>query len=134
MLKSKNILIIGIAQTFFECSMYIFVLLYTPAIENITSNSGSEVPLGYLFSTMMIAVMIGSMIFQLFERLAKSGPRFFMQFTEDRLLTMALALASCAFMLMAYNETSSVKCVCIVKKDVPEISYSIFYNRSRFCY
>lgn len=105
MIKSKNIMIIGIAQTFFECSMYIFVLLYIPAIENATK--GDDLPLGYLFSTMMVAVMVGSMTFQLFEQQAKTGPRFFLQFTEDRLLTMALGLASCAFMLMAYHGNTS---------------------------
>jgi hypothetical protein len=30
----SNILVLGAAQTFFECSMYVFVLLYTPAIES----------------------------------------------------------------------------------------------------
>lgn len=105
MIKSKNIMIIGIAQTFFECSMYIFVLLYIPAIENATN--GGDLPFGYLFSTMMVAVMVGSMTFQLFEQQAKTGPRFCMQFTEDRLLTMALGLASCAFMLMAYHGNTS---------------------------
>lgn len=34
-LTDSNILILGAAQTVFECAMYIFVLLYTPAIENV---------------------------------------------------------------------------------------------------
>jgi len=29
----SKILSLGLAQTLFECSMYIFVLLYTPALE-----------------------------------------------------------------------------------------------------
>lgn len=36
----SNILILGAAQTFFECAMYIFVLLYTPAIETAASIHG----------------------------------------------------------------------------------------------
>ncbi|KAF1805080.1 hypothetical protein V8B55DRAFT_1494628 [Mucor lusitanicus] len=111
MVKSRNILVIGTAQTFFECSMYIFVLLYTPAIEesinNAAGSTSTNVPLGYLFSTMMLAVMVGSLTFQVMETQAKKGPRFCMQFTEDRLLTLALAFASCAFMLMAYQGHAS---------------------------
>ncbi|CEP07653.1 hypothetical protein [Parasitella parasitica] len=111
MATSRNIIVIGIAQTFFECSMYLFVLLYTPTIEEaINDAAGSlspNVPLGYLFSTMMLAVMVGSLTFQVMENQAKKGPRFCIQFTEDRLLTLALAFASCAFMLMAYQGHSS---------------------------
>ena len=114
MASSGNILVIGIAQTFFECSMYIFVLLYTPAIESATK--GKELPLGYLFSTMMLAVMVGSMAFQFLQRQAQSGPRLFIQFTEDRLLTLALALASIAFMLMAYHGESSVSLLYSLKR------------------
>ena len=71
MAKSRNILVIGTAQTFFECSMYIFVLLYTPAIEESINDASTNVPLGYLFSTMMLAVMVGSLTFQVMESQAK---------------------------------------------------------------
>lgn len=114
MAKSRNILVIGTAQTFFECSMYIFVLLYTPAIEESINDASTNVPLGYLFSTMMLAVMVGSLTFQVMESQAKKGPRFCMQFTEDRLLTLALAIASCAFMLMAYQGHASVSEISII--------------------
>jgi hypothetical protein len=33
MFSDSKILSLGLAQTLFECSMYIFVLLYTPALE-----------------------------------------------------------------------------------------------------
>lgn len=32
-------MVLAIAQTLFECSMYIFVLLYTPAIESVAEDS-----------------------------------------------------------------------------------------------
>ena len=100
---------IGLAQTLFECSMYIFVLLYTPAIEETLSSgqASEDVPLGYLFSTMMLAVMTGSLFFQAVEKQTKKS-RYGMHFTEDRLLSIALGLASCAFMLMAYHINVSV--------------------------
>jgi hypothetical protein len=120
MMKSRNIMVIGVAQTLFECSMYIFVLMYTPAIEdaiiNITGDTTGSIAFGYLFSTMMLAVMVGSLTFQVFERQAKHGPRCCMQFTEDRLLSMALGLASCAFMLMAYYGYTSVNTLLMYKK------------------
>ncbi|KAI8890100.1 DUF791-domain-containing protein [Backusella circina FSU 941] len=97
-IQTRNILILSMAQTFFECAMYIFVLLYTPAVEN-AMTSDKEIPLGYLFSTMMIAIMVGSMVFQSFERQVKTHHQFF---SQDRLLSVSLGLASCSFMLMAY--------------------------------
>lgn len=37
-------MVLAIAQTLFECSMYIFVLLYTPAIESVAENSNHTLP------------------------------------------------------------------------------------------
>ncbi|KAI8969946.1 transporter [Mycotypha africana] len=113
MLSSKNIVVLGLAQTLFECSMYIFVLLYTPAFENVIFNNIGQIPadglnLGYLFSTMMMAVMVGSLLFQIVELEIKKGPnRTFAKFSEEKLLIVALAAASISFILMArYGETS----------------------------
>ncbi|KAF9278691.1 Molybdate-anion transporter [Mortierella alpina] len=65
-----NILSLGLAQTVFECCMYTFVLLYTPALEISVHNSqgsgGKELfPLGYLFSAMMLCTMLGSIAFKI---------------------------------------------------------------------
>lgn len=129
MVQSRNIMVIGIAQTFFECSMYVFVLLYIPAIENATE--GDNLPLGYLFSTMMLAVMAGSMTFQIFERQSKKGSRFCMQFTEDILLSMALGVASISFMLMAYYGNSSVNRKNIILLQC--INTYLYIYRLQFC-
>ncbi|KAI8382904.1 hypothetical protein BD560DRAFT_204284 [Blakeslea trispora] len=127
--ESKDIMMIGLAQTLFECSMYIFVLLYTPAIEDtlakMTSQSGENVPLGYLFSTMMLAAMTGSLCFQAVERQAKRM-RCCMHFTEDRLLSIALGLASCAFMLMAYHVHLSAS-VLIISYHIFEFTTGLYY-------
>ncbi|CEI88625.1 hypothetical protein RMCBS344292_03007 [Rhizopus microsporus] len=100
MFQSRNIMVLAIAQTLFECSMYIFVLLYTPAIESVAENS--NISLGYLFSTMMFAVMAGSLVFQLCERLNRYGTRLLSITSKERLLIIALGLASCSFMMMTY--------------------------------
>ncbi|KAF9976369.1 Molybdate-anion transporter, partial [Mortierella antarctica] len=65
-----NILSLGLAQTVFECCMYTFVLLYTPALEmSIKNSTGSGAkglfPLGYLFSAMMLCTMLGSIAFKI---------------------------------------------------------------------
>lgn len=106
--------------------MYIFVLLYTPAIENVHtfllgksyrvivrlnySRSNVEqgqqhydLPLGYLFSTMMFAIMVGSLTFQKLER----WPMF--ANNKERLLISALGCASISFAVMAYDHATSVR-------------------------
>ncbi|ORZ01335.1 hypothetical protein BCR43DRAFT_486777 [Syncephalastrum racemosum] len=102
MWKDSNILVLGTAQTVFECAMYTFVLLYTPAIENAAAiymdDSEQTLPLGYLFSTMMFAVMIGSLTFQSFE------PKL----SKDKLLIIALTLASSAFGSIVYTGSVSL--------------------------
>lgn len=100
LMQSRNITVIAAAQTLFECSMYIFVLLYTPAIEAISEDTAT-VALGYLFSTMMLAVMAGSLVFQLCEQINKMGSSSSF-FSKDKILAFALCLASCSFMIMAY--------------------------------
>ena len=137
MIQTRNILILSVAQTFFECAMYIFVLLYTPAVESsMSSDKGNQqitfhsrfilnpffkdIPLGYLFSTMMIAIMVGSMVFQSFERQGKTNREYF---SQDRLLSVSLGLASCSFMLMAYFGEISVS-----KQDIKYVHIFVYTN------
>ncbi|KAI9485484.1 MAG: hypothetical protein EXX96DRAFT_545278 [Benjaminiella poitrasii] len=130
LLKSRNIMVIGAAQTLFECSMYIFVLLYTPALENTISNvmgSSVGVPLGYLFATMMLAVMAGSLTFQVIEEQAKKGPRFCLQFNEARLLSLGLGLASCSFMMMAYHGNTTPVSLLLTAYHIFEFTTGLYY-------
>ncbi|KAI8092768.1 uncharacterized protein BX664DRAFT_328093 [Halteromyces radiatus] len=111
--NDSNILILGTAQTCFECSMYVFVLLYTPAIENAAANhfdDDQKLPLGYLFSTLMFAVMSGSLAFQALDRQATlPQARGLARFcTKDHLLVIALAIASASFTCMAYGISSMI--------------------------
>ncbi|KAI7866712.1 molybdate-anion transporter MOT2, partial [Spinellus fusiger] len=109
-----NLLCLGAAQTLFECSMYVFVLLYTPALEGAADEQGKQptlhslsywlstldLPLGLLFSTMMLAVMLGSLLFRVL------GQQKLLQ--QEHLLTLALGIASGSFAVMAYYESHSV--------------------------
>ncbi|KAI7855304.1 hypothetical protein BDC45DRAFT_505898 [Circinella umbellata] len=138
--RDSNILILGAAQTAFECAMYIFVLLYTPAIENAaaiyvgTDEKNQELPLGYLFSTMMFAVMMGSLSFQALERRSSSASitssclllRLISWFTKDRLLISALTLACASFGAMAYNQSASLP-ILVIAYHVFEFSTGLYY-------
>lgn len=61
-----------------------------------------EIPLGYLFSTMMFAVMMGSITFQKLDQKGLSWC------SKDRLLTLALTLAGGSFTAMVYDNSTSV--------------------------
>ncbi|SAL96083.1 hypothetical protein [Absidia glauca] len=112
--SNSNILVLGAAQTFFECSMYVFVLLYTPAIESAAlthfgyEDENQKLPLGYLFSTLMFAVMCGSLAFQSLDRQASvpNARGLVSTLSKDRLLVLALSIASAAFCCMAYGVSS----------------------------
>lgn len=51
------IFLVGMMQSLFESSMYIFVFLWTPVL------SPAKPPLGLVFASFMVAIMIGSNIF-----------------------------------------------------------------------
>ncbi|KAG0073855.1 Molybdate-anion transporter [Podila epicladia] len=99
--NDTNILSLGLAQTVFECSMYTFVLLYTPALEQSIKNSGTTkelLPLGYLFSAMMFCTMLGSIGFKI---LSNKG------MATDRLLSIALLVAGGSFCFIAVNANNT---------------------------
>ncbi|KAF7728155.1 Molybdate-anion transporter [Apophysomyces ossiformis] len=129
--QNSRILVLGAAQTFFECSMYTFVLLYTPVIENAVADkygADNELPLGYLFSTLMFAVMLGSLAFQTVDRQTASPAsiKFVQHLTKDRLLAVALGLASVAFAIMAYYERSSLSLL-ILAYHIFEFTTGLYY-------
>ncbi|KAG0378844.1 Molybdate-anion transporter [Mortierella sp. AD032] len=101
-LKSDvNILSLGLAQTVFECCMYTFVLLYTPALEASIKASGNQeslLPLGYLFSGMMFCSMMGSIGFKI---LSARGIQ------TDNLLSLALFVAGSSFCFIVLNSTDT---------------------------
>ncbi|XP_055333112.1 molybdate-anion transporter-like isoform X2 [Paramacrobiotus metropolitanus] len=76
LLADTNVLLVGLIQSLFEGSMYIFVLLWTPALE-VKSKDHIEkagepknilLPHGYIFSAFMIAVALGSFLFSCLSR------------------------------------------------------------------
>jgi MFS family permease len=61
--QDKKVALLGAVQSLFEGAMYIFVFMWTPALE-----SSSDVPLdhGWIFASFMLCVSLGSDIFKYF--------------------------------------------------------------------
>ena len=62
LLPDPHLLVIGLTQTCFEGSMYLFVFLWVPSLQE-SAVPGAELPLGYIFSCFMVAMMLGSLLY-----------------------------------------------------------------------
>jgi len=64
--SDPKILLVGLVQSLFEGSMYIFVLVWPPALSSIIRNSFGEkaaTPFGTIFSCFMACCLLGSVLF-----------------------------------------------------------------------
>lgn len=61
MKEKKEMNMVGLTQAFFESSMYCFVSEWTPALNTV---EGVSLPFGTIFSTFMVAMMIGTYVFK----------------------------------------------------------------------
>ncbi|KAL0490267.1 13 TM domain-containing transmembrane protein [Acrasis kona] len=60
--NDANVLCLGVAQSFFESAMYIFVFMWTPTIAPLFEE---ELNHGLIFACFMVAAMIGSSVYNL---------------------------------------------------------------------
>lgn len=77
-LRNKTIFKLGVIQTCVESAMYIFVFLWTPVLDTV-----EKMPLGWIFSTFMVAIMIGSQVSSILHH---------RDFTHRRILTLSITL------------------------------------------
>ncbi|TFY77336.1 hypothetical protein EWM64_g6675 [Hericium alpestre] len=56
------LLVLGLTQTIFEGSMYLFVFIWVPTLQE-ASLDPSSLPLGYIFSAFMVSMMLGSLLY-----------------------------------------------------------------------
>ncbi|KDR79837.1 hypothetical protein GALMADRAFT_62352 [Galerina marginata CBS 339.88] len=56
------LLVLGLTQTCFEGSMYLFVFLWVPSLQE-HAVTPAFLPLGYIFSAFMISMMLGSLLY-----------------------------------------------------------------------
>ncbi|KAH8106346.1 hypothetical protein BXZ70DRAFT_1004605 [Cristinia sonorae] len=59
--SDPKLMVLGLTQTCFEGSMYLFVFLWVPSLQE--SSSSGSLPLGYIFSCFMISMMLGSLFY-----------------------------------------------------------------------
>ena len=57
-IRDPRVLALGVVQSCFESSMYVFIILWTPVLE-----ADGDVPLGIIFSAFMASLMFGSQVF-----------------------------------------------------------------------
>jgi len=75
LMADRKIWLVGMAQSFFEGSMYTFVFMWTPQLDA-TNITGSRLPYGMIFAIFMVSCMIGSTAV---NALSRSYPtRYFM--------------------------------------------------------
>jgi MFS family permease len=88
--SDRKIVLLGFVQSFFEGGMYVFVFMWTPALE---STSDYEIYHGWIFASFMICVLYGSNLFTYLlekqHRVEKTAMNMFM--------VAAVALAVPAF-------------------------------------
>lgn len=63
----SKVMLLGIVQSLFEASMYTFVFMWTPALQE-TEEDGREpepLPFGLIFASYMVAIMLGSSVFKI---------------------------------------------------------------------
>jgi MFS transporter, MFS domain-containing protein family, molybdate-anion transporter len=80
--SDPKILCLGLIQSLFEGAMYTFVLEWTPALTPVETaanydHTRKSIPHGYIFAAFMVAVMIGSSLFDLLRQ--KFSVEFFMR-------------------------------------------------------
>jgi hypothetical protein len=57
-------LVIGLTQTCFEGSMYLFVFVWVPSLQEASPSFPTvALPLGYIFSSFMVCMMLGSLLY-----------------------------------------------------------------------
>jgi hypothetical protein len=61
--------ILGLTQTCFEGSMYLFVFIWVPSLQEATLIN--TLPLGYIFSSFMISMMCGSILYTMIVSYSK---------------------------------------------------------------
>jgi MFS family permease len=97
LVNDRKILLLGIVQSCFEGSMYIFVFMWTPSLE-----STSHMPIlhGWIFASFMICVLIGSTVF---GYLMRTGQRV------ERFTGYMLAVACVALFIPAFTKNHNLR-------------------------
>ncbi|KAL3080055.1 hypothetical protein niasHT_034613 [Heterodera trifolii] len=116
--NDQRILCLGLAQSLFEGSMYVFVLEWTPALSR-ASETGT-IPHGFIFASFMLSVMMGSAVFNLLSQYSR--PESFMRF-----VFLVASLLMCAPVLFPSSST-----IIFVSFALFEVCVGIFWPAMGF--
>ena len=67
LVQDTKMQLVGVCQAFFESSMYTFVFMWTPVLEEV-NNTGAPIPHGFAFAIFMVCCMIGSNCVKMLNR------------------------------------------------------------------
>jgi MFS transporter, MFS domain-containing protein family, molybdate-anion transporter len=62
LVSSEKVILLGLVQSCFESAMYIFVFMWTPALE---ASADGALPHGLIFAIFMVCLMLGSKVFEI---------------------------------------------------------------------
>ncbi|KAK8735990.1 hypothetical protein OTU49_005157 [Cherax quadricarinatus] len=111
-LFKEVILYLGVVQSLFEANMYIFVFQWTPIL------GPGHPPLGMVFASFMVCIMIGSSLHALL--LSK-------KFQAEQLLMMAVFLAIIAMSLCIYSTSVSHLYVSFIAFLILEVAVGMYF-------
>ncbi|CAJ0825050.1 3803_t:CDS:2 [Entrophospora sp. SA101] len=60
---NSRVLAVGAVQSLYEASMYTFVFFWGPFLEHYHKPANEDLPFGMIFSSFMVAIMIGSLVY-----------------------------------------------------------------------
>ncbi|KAI9136031.1 hypothetical protein BKA69DRAFT_1135560 [Paraphysoderma sedebokerense] len=103
--SDRKIFAVGTIQFTFEAAMFCWIFLWSPVLEK--AENTSNLPFGIIFATFMLAIMTGSMLYEIL--LAKG-------WSYGGILRMACALAAASFTV----------CIILPINDYPSV-YNFFF-------
>lgn len=102
------LLTLGLTQTCFEGSMYLFVFVWVPSLQEATHSPGA-LPLGYIFSSFMISIMIGSILYNLIVAYTKHNEVDSSLTTHAKLSSLVCACSALTFATCVSSKSEQVR-------------------------
>lgn len=119
---------LGLTQTFFEGTMYLFVFFWSAALKSARQRSGSteELPFGLIFSSFMCAMMAGSALFSL------GVAKHCKESTSTVLMLVVLAASCClSATVLIDNERVLFWVLCVIELCIGAYFPSMSYLKSQ---
>ncbi|OCH86467.1 DUF791-domain-containing protein [Obba rivulosa] len=109
-----RLLVLGLTQTCFEGSMYLFVFLWVPFLQE-AAVEDATLPLGYIFSSFMVSMMIGSIFYNaitayhLPSGTSSGDPGESTLTLHAKLSSLICAASALSFAISIYSENEHVR-------------------------